>query len=124
MKPLPSTALKRSQYLGASGWTLHSGNIYKTTLNADIWQLYVDGALMMPARWPNASLDDNSVFDWDYWAWGNESASSNGVLVDEPHDGIDLAATNLDLTGAIAVLDVGSWKSWTREYYKPYCRVE
>lgn len=100
--------------LGASAWTLHSGNIYKTTLNTDIWQLYVDGALMMPARWPNASLDDNSVFDWDYWAWGNEAASSNGVLVDEPHDGIDLAATNLDLTGAIAVLDVGSWKSWTR----------
>jgi len=25
-----------------SNWTHHSGNIYKTTLNEDIWQLFVD----------------------------------------------------------------------------------
>ena len=60
----------------------------------------------------NASLDDNSVFDWDYWAWGNEAASSNGVLVDEPHDGIDLAATNLDLTEQLQCWMWGL--SWTR----------
>ena len=100
--------------LGSNGWTLHEGNIYKTILNTDIWQLYVDGELMIAARWPNARLEDRTVWDWDYWAWGNEPASSNGTLVDEPHGDIDLAASGLDMTGAMAVLDVGSWKSWTR----------
>ena len=100
--------------LGSTGWTQHEGNIYKTTLDTDIWQLYVDGELMISARWPNANLDDGSVWDWNYWAWGDEQASSNGTLVDEPHGNIDLAASGLDMTGTVAVLDVGSWKTWTR----------
>ena len=100
--------------IGSTGWTQHEGNIYKTTLTTDIWQLYLDGELMISARWPNANLDDGSVWDWNHWAWGDEQTSSNGTLVDEPHGEIDLAASDLDMTGAVAVLDVGSWKSWTR----------
>ncbi|VGO19359.1 CBM96 family carbohydrate-binding protein [Pontiella sulfatireligans] len=101
--------------LGSTGWTLHSGNIYKTTLTTDIWQLYIDGELMIPARWPNGNFDDGSIWDWENrWAQGNEGASTNGVLVDAPHANADLAATGLDMTGAMAVLNVGSWKTWTR----------
>ncbi|MCK4958639.1 MAG: hypothetical protein KAT00_04555, partial [Planctomycetes bacterium] len=34
----------------SSGWTVHSGNIYKTTLSEDVWQLFVNGEQMIPAR--------------------------------------------------------------------------
>jgi hypothetical protein len=101
--------------LGSAGWTLHSGPIYKTALHTDIWQLYVNDELMISARWPNAGFDDGSIWDKTAWAYGDESASSNGLAVDDPHDGIDLAATGLDMTGAMAVLNFGSWKTWTRQ---------
>ena len=100
--------------LGSTGWTLHSGNIYKTTLSTDIWQLYIDGELMIPARWPNANFDDGSIWDrLNKWGRGADT-STNGSLVDDPHANADLAASNLDMTGAMAILNVGSWKSWTR----------
>ena len=101
--------------LGSAGWTLHSGNIYKTTLSSEIWQLYVDGELMIPARWPNGNFDDGSIWDrQNKWARGDEAASANGTLVDEPHTYSDLAASGLNMTGAMAILNVGSWKTWTR----------
>ena len=37
-----------------SNWTRHSGNIYKTTLSEDIWQLFVDGKHMTLGRFPKA----------------------------------------------------------------------
>jgi hypothetical protein len=106
----------------SSGWSLHSGQIYRTTLTADVWQLFVDGEMMIPARWPNA---DPAVDLWQqsentYWAEGRDPRSSsppvdeNGIMYDKPHNGIDLAASGLDLTGAIAILNVGSFKTQSR----------
>ena len=40
--------------LQTNGWTPYKGSIYKTTLSKDIWQLFVDSEMMIPARWPNA----------------------------------------------------------------------
>ncbi|MHC5115626.1 MAG: right-handed parallel beta-helix repeat-containing protein, partial [Planctomycetota bacterium] len=48
-----------------NGWVVHSGNIYKTTLTKDIWQLFDDGEMMISARWPNARYDDDSVWQQD-----------------------------------------------------------
>jgi hypothetical protein len=36
-----------------TGWTLHSGNIYKATFSTDIEQLFCDGERMQLARYPN-----------------------------------------------------------------------
>ncbi|MCK4959215.1 MAG: hypothetical protein KAT00_07435, partial [Planctomycetes bacterium] len=47
----------------SSGWTVHSGNIYKTTLSEDVWQLFVSGEQMIPARWPNAAFDELKIWD-------------------------------------------------------------
>ena len=38
-------------------WSVHTGNIYKTTLTQDIWQLFVDSDMMTAARWPNVQQD-------------------------------------------------------------------
>ena len=98
-----------------SAWTVHDGNIYKTTLTEDIWQLFVDGEEMVMARWPNAGFVDGSIWDQEqHWAHGDEDNGSNGVMVDDPHDDVNLANSGIDMTGAIGILNVGSFKTWTR----------
>ncbi len=98
-----------------SSWTVHDGNIYKTTLTEDIWQLFVDGEEMVMARWPNARFDDETIWDQEqHWAHGDEVNGSNGVMVDDPHDDVSLANSGIDMTGAIGVLNIGSFRTWTR----------
>ena len=95
-----------------SSWTQHSGNIYKTTLSADVWQLFVDDDMVLSARWPNNSLA--TLWDTDdTWGWSS-SQSSDGHMYDSPHDGIDLTDLSFSVQGAMAVLNVGHWKSWAR----------
>jgi len=55
-----------------SQWEKYKGKIYRTKLDKNIWQLFVNDKMMMPARWPNASLDDGSVWEQDKnWAHGS-----------------------------------------------------
>ena len=98
-----------------SSWTVHDGNIYKTTLTEDIWQLFADGEEMVMARWPNAGFVDGSIWDQEQnWAHGDEDSGSNGVMVDDPHDDVNLANSGIDMTGAVGILNVGSFRTWTR----------
>jgi parallel beta-helix repeat protein len=53
--------------ISSTGWTVHSGSIYKTTgmnwtLGRGMDQLFVDGAMMKEARWPNATDLNKPVF--------------------------------------------------------------
>lgn len=100
--------------LGSTGWTLYKPHIYKTQLNTNIWQLYLDGKLMVPARWPNANFEDGSIWDQKNWGYGSRKNIADGQWTDRPHEDIDLAASGLDMTGAMAILNSGSWKTWTR----------
>ncbi|AUI87792.1 hypothetical protein BS333_15450 [Vibrio azureus] len=115
-------------------WSIHSGQIYKTQLTQDIWQLFIDDQVVMPARWPNAQLSDGSL--WDMKAtWRHQSPQSQlGVMIDErPYESISvknsgkeyvhlpvgvneqsLAASGIDATGAIAILNIGSWLNWAQ----------
>lgn len=99
-----------------SPWRKHRGKIYKTTLKKDVWQLFVGGRMMMPARWPNANLRDGSVWEQDRnWAHGSV-ASEFGKMVTRTQGGRpDLAATGLDFTGAMAILNIGKWQSHSRK---------
>ena len=104
-----------------TSWTPHAGNIYKTTLNSHVWQLFVDQQEMVMARWPNGNFTDKSIYTWDSWASGIEDSTAgfpdgsyNGFeLVDSSHR--DLGATGLNLTGAIGIMNVGSFKTFNRE---------
>ncbi len=102
-------------------WTLHKGSIYKTTVERDIWQLFVDGKVLNAARWPNAGFLDDPVPPareapagsiWDQkGTWGKSSPkSSPGHMIDDPAVN-DLAASNLDVTDAVAILNIGSFKT-------------
>lgn len=97
-------------------WHIYFREIYIAQLDEDIFELFQDDEWMVMARWPNANFDDGSIWDRDrYWAKGDDAANSNGLMVDSPHDGIDLAAQVGDVTGAMAVLNIGQWKSWARK---------
>lgn len=87
-----------------SEWSSHSSSIYKTKLNQPIWQLFIDGVQQTGARWPNARYSDNSVFNQSE-NWAKTESSSNGQFIDP-----NLPA--LDLTGAVAVLNCGSFRSY------------
>jgi len=89
----------------AAPWIQHDGSIYKTTLDQQTWQLIVDDEWMVNARWPNANFNDGSIWDHDrYWAQYS-GVSSNGYIVDAPHHDIDLAASGLDLSGAVLIME-------------------
>ena len=39
-----------------------------------VWQLFVNGEMWTPARWPNAIFSDRTVFNWSHWGSFNTSA--------------------------------------------------
>lgn len=77
-----------------TGWTQHSGNIYKATYNTDITQLFVDGKRMTVARYPNTGF-----FYIDTVNSSTQFTSSD-------------LSTSIDYTGA-------SWTCRTRQWSLP-----
>jgi hypothetical protein len=95
-----------------NSWSLYTGNIYTTTLTNDIWQLFVDDEMMTSARWPNADAWSSAMWDKEN-TWGHQHTnSSDGTFIDDGDR--DLAGTGIDFTGAMAILNVGSWLSFAR----------
>lgn len=116
-RPYMDESVTMDGTVGITGtWEHHSGNIFKTTLEQDIWQLFDDGEMMIVARWPNAFLHDGSIWDQQgTWGLGTNNVSSNGTLVDSANNGNDLAATGMDITGAMGIMNVGSFKTYPRK---------
>ncbi|DAC21675.1 MAG TPA: hypothetical protein D7H94_06675, partial [Candidatus Poseidoniales archaeon] len=108
-------------------WDIADGSgIQEVALPQSGWQLFLNRTEQVPARWPNAAFSNNSVFNRTYWAEGTLTNSNNaytlGWLQDAGpesgiHDGLNetINATGLDPVGAIAILNVGSFKSFSRE---------
>ena len=96
-------------------WFSYTDKIYRTPLGYDIWQLFVDDEMQVNARWPNAYWYDYSVFDYTRWGFADKSSTydqdtGTGVMVDNGTH--NLAKSSLNATGAIAVLNIGSWLTW------------
>ena len=94
-----------------TGWTLHSGNIYKATFNSTIEQLNVDGVRMTLARYPNSGYTTNSyTSSWDggrcigrnsAYTFAHSTVSGTGSLV---------GAKGYLLTNKLIFLDnAGEW---------------
>jgi len=104
-----------------SPWVQYEGSIYKTTLDEDIWQLFVNDKMLNLCRWPDVDgyIDDIQPEDrlplprslWDQpGTWGHSAeSSSNGIMIDD--GAMALSTLDKDLTGAIAVLNIGSFKT-------------
>ena len=104
-----------------STWEIHDGNIWKTQIDFDIWQLFMNRKEQVMARWPNANFDDGSIWDKEHhWAHGTmdqsqDPAYENGTLIDAPHGDVSLSALPFSVENAIAILNVGSFRTWTRK---------
>ncbi|MBI9017316.1 MAG: DNRLRE domain-containing protein [Phycisphaerae bacterium] len=117
--------------LGGGTWTQEADtNIYKTTINKDVWQLWVDGRMAVVARWPNVTVGhpcDDIQFKadgytpvqgswWDIWGtWGhmNNSWNATGDLINDTlyHD---MAAENVSFAGGSIVLNFHSESQFAR----------
>ncbi|MGD8239354.1 MAG: right-handed parallel beta-helix repeat-containing protein [Armatimonadota bacterium] len=88
-------------------WAVHKDSIYKASVRPDFEQLFVDGTMMVEARWPNMRFAQ--LFDRSKWATAGVG-SRYGKMVDP-----ELAETGVDWTGALATLNVAhQFFTWTR----------
>ena len=93
-------------------WEKMANGAYKAKIGQDVWQLFIDDEMMTNARWPNSLWSDKTIFDNQYWAH-SATSSTRGLMIDGGKH--KLAESGLDATGAMAVLNVGSFCSFTRE---------
>lgn len=126
-----------------SEWKKHKGDIYRAKLKKDGWQLFLNNEIMTTARFPDASWGDGSI--WDLQASCRHMASNShpGIMADErPSDrtvpravwdegaekhkrqlppdvnAVSLANSGMDVSGAVAVMHIGSWLSWAQRIDK------
>merc|ERR1711959_830302 len=104
-----------TQALPASEWESTGDGVWKTHLpkGTQVYQLWMDGEMMTPARWPNALWSDKSVFDWKRWSKFDGGATWGPFPSNTPDpitftDVGDLAKAGLDVTGAITSHNKGS----------------
>ena len=89
-------------------WEKHEGNIYKAKLKTSVWQLFVNDISMTSARWPNGNWNDGSVWDKKKsMAWPEKKKGTYGH-----HFNKELTAIEGDLTGAIIIVNSGSFKTF------------
>lgn len=101
-------------------WTQHNGNVYKTTLTEDIWQLFIDNTEMVMARWPNTTFTDDAIYNNDIWGH-SVGSDTDGVVNDItnigsiPYETKQLSDfSNNDIDGAIIIANFGSFKTRVR----------
>ncbi|QZE14589.1 right-handed parallel beta-helix repeat-containing protein [Halosquirtibacter laminarini] len=121
-------------------WVKVKENTYRMKVKKPVSQLFRNDKMLILARWPNASFEDGSF--WDMMStWRHQgSQSCFGTMYDSRPDQADykesddegastvsvkdgvnmesLADTKIDFTGAIAVMNIGSWLSWAQPVVK------
>ncbi|QZT37882.1 T9SS type A sorting domain-containing protein [Halosquirtibacter xylanolyticus] len=91
--------------LRTTPWVLHEGNIMKTTISSDTWQLFEDRRWLINARWPNANFEDKSI--WNHSKSWARLKMNDKTVTDTPHDNIDLTELNKEITNASFVCEGG-----------------
>ena len=91
-----------------SPWKKYRGNIYQTTVEQDVWQLFVGNKSMTSARWPNGNWYDGSVWDKSKsMMWPEKGRGKLGTYFNE-----ELSSFDFDLTDGIIVVNSGSFKTY------------
>jgi hypothetical protein len=96
-------------------WMFDSNTgICSAEIQQNITALFYKNDLLTPARWPNSLWSDRSIFDHHFWRPCPHS--QRGTIVDDA-----LAQAGLNFTGAMAILNLGSWETWVRTvlYHEP-----
>ncbi|CAL4158267.1 unnamed protein product, partial [Meganyctiphanes norvegica] len=98
----------------------HDNNtgICSATITDDIFALFLDDDLLTPARWPDALWSNKTIFSNENWGHCDET-SEYGYIIDNGE--ADLAASGINATGAMAILNIGSFNTYARPvvYHEP-----
>lgn len=95
-------------------WKKYQGNIYQTTVEQPIWQLFVNDKSMTSARWPNGNWYDRSVWDkTKSMMWPEKGKGELGTYFNK-----ELSALNFDLTDGIIIVNSGSFKTYQTKITK------
>ncbi|CAL4153254.1 unnamed protein product, partial [Meganyctiphanes norvegica] len=98
-----------------SEWEYDSSTgICEAYIDEDIIALFLNDDLLTAARWPNALWTDKTVFNNSYFAHCDESSSYGNIVDDGTGGGVGLADSGIDATGAMAILNIGSWVTYVR----------
>lgn len=116
-----------------NGTSVFSMNFYKIKIkdNVKIWQLFSDRKEIIHARYPSAQWDNDNVYKLSNWGHGYYDKSTNGnipyvngEIIDYSNNKVDLynyvknikqyIDSSFDLSGVIANLNVGSYKTFTK----------
>ena len=93
-------------------WSVFRDRIYQVKVTEPFEQLFIDDQMLVEARWPNRTFPDE-LWDRSKWRPAGEK-STKGLMVDSK-----LAQTNIDWTGAVAVLNISAqWWTWTSRVTK------
>ncbi|MFL0782096.1 MAG: DUF1565 domain-containing protein, partial [Prochlorococcus sp.] len=93
-------------------WSQHEGNIWVTTLDTDITQLFLNGKMLTAARWPNVTTDwdfldpthNGELPERNYYnTWALNTTSNNFGVYHNNEDSYSLADLNINLEGAMLV---------------------
>ena len=93
-------------------WEPYIGNIYKSNVDNYFWQLFANEEMQIPARWPNARLDDLSVWDQEKYLQKLFMIQVKLIYIDQPTAHSDLGSLGFSVSNSIAVMNVGSFKSY------------
>ncbi|MCK4921906.1 MAG: hypothetical protein KAS71_12725, partial [Bacteroidales bacterium] len=85
-------------------WEYSGNGIYKTFIDQDIWQLWVDSIPATLARFPNSTVWSEEF--WDQTKSWSVSTGNNGYRNDP-----ELAQFDFSLDGAVMVINIGNWRS-------------
>ncbi|MBN2451922.1 MAG: right-handed parallel beta-helix repeat-containing protein [Lentisphaeria bacterium] len=88
-------------------WEAYRGSIYRTRCPLAVEQLFVDREMILEARWPNTAFERQFSRE----GWATTGPGSAYQFVHDP----ELAATGIDWTGALAILNVAhQFWTWSR----------
>lgn len=99
-----------------SQWSKVQGSkcTYSTVVSQPVWQLLVGTEMQTSARWPNAYWKDMSIFNSTVaYAEGNLTSSKCGQTTGISSLADYTKQTGVNVTGAMAVMNIGSWISFT-----------
>ena len=105
----PGTVLLDGTEEITGDWLHHDGNIYKIVVDGPVEQVFCRDTMVVEARWPNMTFPDDL---WKRGVWAtSDQGSSLGTMKDAA-----LAATGINWTGALAVLNIeAQFWTWTSE---------
>ena len=95
-------------------WLRHQDQVYKQKVSQPMWQLFVDGKDLTVARWPNGNWHDGTVWNkQNSMIWPEKQGSQFGRYTNQ-----ELSEFDQDLTGAVMVVNSGSFRTYQTKVTK------